>query len=116
MTTENQDFTILAGDTVEVEDTVDDTDGSARDLTDHGAQVTVAQFRGGPTVIQYGDSDSRFQFTDAVNGKLSATLENDDTEKLGSGSENQVYYEIELEKDGTYHTVSTGHITVKPSY
>lgn len=116
MTKENQNFDINAGDTVKIEDTVEDKDGSTRDLTDHTGEVTVASYRGGPVVLQFDDTDNRFSFTDRINGEIEVTLESSDTEEFAGSETTKNYYEIELEKDGTRYTVTTGTITAKPSY
>lgn len=115
MTKRNQDFVINEGDSVVIEDTVENKDGTTRDLTNHDAQVTVATYKGGPIILQYDQSDSRLDW-DRSNGIVEATLESTDTENFCGTEIAEVYYEIELLSNNTSHTVTTGHITTHPSY
>jgi len=112
MTDRDQDFEIEQGDDVVIEDTV--SEDGVLDISGFDAQVTVAEYEGATnTVIQYDHSDSRFSITDGPNGTLQAELDSSDTESLRG----DYYYEIELtDGSGETHTVTTGEITVHPSY
>lgn len=113
MTKRNQDFEANVGDDIVIRDTVTE-DGSARNLTNHTAQVTVSPYVGAEPTLQFSDSDSRFAFSDAANGELQAELDAGDTADLDPG---EYYYEIELvNATGGVHTVTTGTITLHDSY
>lgn len=116
MTKENQDFEMYAGDYREIVGTVTNPDGSAKDISGFDAQVTVSDFDGGPTVIQYDEADSRFSISDGPAGECRAELTPADTEPLADSVPETYYYEIELDNGSTPHTVTQGTILVKPSY
>lgn len=117
MTKENQDFDIQAGDTVVIEDTVDNDDGTDRDISDHSATFTLAEYAGDTAIIQMTDSDSQVTVAGTQNDMVTVRLNPTDTEDLVSTKTEDFYYEIQLtDSNGDEHTVTTGTITVKPSY
>lgn len=117
MTEENQNFTVYDGDYVEINDTVTDSSDDVVDISNFGIQFTMANFAGGPVEIQKTETDGNVQITDGPNGRLRVTLEDVDTEGLSDGRVETYYYEIEVEDlSGIDNTVTSGEITVKPSY
>lgn len=101
-----------AGDALDIVDEITEEEtGNLLDVSGYSAQFTLAEYRGGPVVLQYDDTDGRFTFTDAPNGKVTCSLDASDTEDL----EGDYYYEIELE-DAKPHTVTTGSIEIVDSY
>lgn len=117
MTETKQDFTMREGDTVRIEDTVENDDGTARDLTNHTIQFVLSRYNGAEPAIEYTDTDTAVQITDAANGKLAVDLDNADTDGLADTDVSDYYYEIELtDSSGSSHTVTVGTITIEPSY
>lgn len=115
MTEKNQNFEIEEGDDVQINTTVQNVDdGSNRNVDNHSAQVTLAEYGGGEVIEQYDESDDRFEFVDAANGEIKIEFNQDDTDGHGRRT---LYYEIELtDPNGIDHTVTTGNITVNESY
>lgn len=119
MTESNQNFTINAGDSIVIEDSVKSADGTDRDITGYSAQFTIAKYRGGEVVQQHTESDQSVSVGQSDNSVVTVSLSPSDTEDLGGvdPSGEEVYYEIELtDQSGNDYTVTTGTITVLPSY
>jgi len=116
MTERKQNITIEAGDDVTIRDSIDIANTDFSDISGFGAQVTVAEYAGGPVKEQYTETDSRFSIEDATAAVVEAQLNSSDTENLVDHQVETYYYEIELRSAQTDHTVTTGTITINPSY
>lgn len=115
MTESNQNVTINAGDSIVIEDSINNLD----DISGYSAQFTLAEYRGGSVVAQYTDSDSQLSVASPTTSSVSVALDEDDTSEIGSGDPDgeDMYYEIELtDQNGNDYTVTTGTMTVLPSY
>lgn len=119
MTKRRENFEISAGDSIIIEDTVQKDDGSTKDVSDYSAQFTLADYAGDSVVVQYTEADSNLTVADGQNDIVTVELDSTDTEDLGDpgNMENRYYYELELEDpSGKQYTVTTGQITIYPSY
>lgn len=113
MTVKRQNFEMQEGDSVIIETTVENDDGTMRDITEHSATFVLSKYEGDGEILRRTESDSEVNFYDPTNGGIEVKLHPEDTEdEWGT-----LYYEIEL-SDGTGndHTVTVGEITIHQSF
>lgn len=113
MATTDQNATIHAGDTVDINVTVTNpATGDPKNLT--GATVQWAMYKAYKgTVVLTKDTDDGVTITDAADGELTISLEAADTEDVRP----DIYaHEVEVtDSGGNVSTVTTGYITLKAS-
>jgi uncharacterized protein YjdB len=103
----------VAGDTYELNVTVEEDDGTPKNLTSASISFALSRYRGDETVVEKTDSDPGTEITDAQNGKLTVRLEPSDTEGLGRDEGEEYDYEIEVtDSVGDVATVTVGTFTL----
>jgi hypothetical protein len=114
MATTDQNATIYAGDTVNINVVVTDpATGDPKNLA--GATVQWAMFREYKgTVVLTKDTDAGITITDEANGALTIALDASDTENVRP----DIYaHEVEVtDSGGNVSTVTTGYITLEASW
>lgn len=103
----------IAGDTIVIEDSVDASDGTAKDISGMDISFALADYPGDTPIVTKTDADGGTEITDGTGGTLQVTLDPSDTESLGSPEGQDFHYEIELTDDVEgVSTVTEGTITL----
>lgn len=104
----------VAGDTIQIEDTVVDSEGDLKDLSGADIVFGLAAYPGESVIVEKTITGGGVSITDAAGGVLQVTLQPSDTESLGSPDGTEYYYEIEVtDSDSITQTVTTGTITLQ---
>ncbi len=102
----------VAGDTVEIEVTVTNDDGSTKDLRGADIQFALSRYAGANPLFTRTVGDG-IEFVDATAGELLIRIDGDDTVDLGDDDGKEYYYEIRVrDNTGDIATVTTGTWTI----
>lgn len=105
--------TYVAGDSAVLEITVENNDGTVRDISNYSAEFALANYAGGDTHVEKS-TGSGIQIVDGPNGRLDVNIGAGDTSGLGDHNGEDYYYEVELtDGNGAVVTVVTGTWTIQ---
>ena len=109
MTKTNQDFAIYIGNTRNLDISVVDDDGDAKNIT--GATITwTLERRAGETPLITKTVDSGITIIDGAGGVFRVALSTTDTDGLAAGTH---YHEAEVTLGSDVGHVTTGRVVVK---
>jgi hypothetical protein len=105
--------TYVAGDSAVLEITVENQDGTVRDISNYTAEFALAEYAGADPHVTKSTGDG-IDIVDGPNGRLDVMLEAGDTSDLGDYDGEDYYYEVELtDGSGSVVTVVTGTWTIQ---
>jgi hypothetical protein len=105
--------TYVAGDSAVLEVTIENQDGTVRDITGYTAEFALAEYAGADSLVTKSTSDG-ITIVDGPNGRLNVKLDAGDTSELGDYDGEDYYYEVELtDVSGSVVTVVTGQWTIQ---
>lgn len=118
MTRTNQDIPTdydgryFAGDSAVLDVTIENDDGSPKDISGADVAFALSEYEGHDPIITKDTTDG-IRIVDVENGRIKVTIESSDTEDLGDADGTDYHYEIVVrDSGGKVATVTTGTWTI----